>query len=468
MACFSGWLPSFRDVPATPTTTTQVAVLADSDTRWKWGALTARTLLPEAEISGCLLRGRATPTGRQLADTGVAPRRAREVTLAGLLGGYAAAAGRPPGAAADHPAEAPPQVLVAACVGHTVQALLHGIARIWPAAARRPVVVTGYPGVVYEKLTEGLLLRHGADLLLAGSPYDAERFRAVLDGVGADASALAVSPLPFLGGPRHDPAPAAAGQRPFRVVFAVQPSVPADRADRVYLLERAMAHARRHPEREVVLKLRSAPGEHTTHVEELPYQRLVRRAGTPPANFRLAYGHMGEVLDTTDLLVTVSSTAALEALSRGIPAAVLTDLGVREPMGNHYFTGSGCLASWDELDAGTLPVPAPDWLAAHGLRAADGDRAADGARDRLAGLLGRAAGSALPPPLPYYTAARAPGYLPRLLARHGLDPKGEPLPGRAAPETPSALRRLARGAARRAYRTGVQRVAPLIRRWGRL
>jgi hypothetical protein len=447
----------------------RVSVLADSDTRWKWGALTARTLLPGAQIHGCLLRGRATPTGRQLADTGTAPANAREVTLTGLLDGLAAAADGRPAAAPDGAPDALPDVLVAACVGHTVQALLHGLARIWPAAARRPVVVTGYPGVVYEKLTEGLLLRHGADLLLAGSRHDAERFAAVLDGVGAGAAALAVSPLPYLGGSRHDPAPAAAGERRFRVVFAVQPSVPAGRAERAYLLDRAMAHARRHPEREVVLKLRSAPGEHTTHVEELPYQRLARRAGARPPNFRLAYGHMGQVLDATDLLVTVSSTAALEALSRGIPAAILTDLGVREPLGNHYFTGSGCLTSWDELDAGLLPDPDEDWLAHRGVLppAPDGPEAS-AAGDRLAALLHRAAGSALPPLRPYYTVERAPGYLPGVLARHGLDPKGEPLPGRSAPGRPSAVGRLARGTARRAYRIGVQRVAPLIRRWGRL
>ncbi|WP_444547752.1 DUF6716 putative glycosyltransferase, partial [Streptomyces fradiae] len=71
------------------------------------------------------------------------------------------------------------------------------------------------------------------------------------------------------------------------------------------------------------------------------------------------YGNMGRVLDVTDLLVTVSSTAALEALHRGVPTAVLTDLGVREALGNHHFIGSGLLTSWDRLDAGDEPVPDP-------------------------------------------------------------------------------------------------------------
>lgn len=445
-------------------------MLADSDTRWKWGALTARALAPGADVAARLLRGRATPTARQLADTGVAADDARETTLTGFLDEVAARGGEAGDAASDGDRDAPYDVLVLACVGHTVQAVLQGLARAWPTTARRPVVVTGYCGVVYEKLTEGLLLRHGADLLLAGSPWDSRRFRETLTGVGADARPVVTWPLPFLGGEPHDGAPAARGDRPFRVVFAVQPSVPGTPAARRYLLDRAVGHARRHPDREVVLKLRSVPGEQTTHVEETPYQRLAARVrGGLPANVRLAYGHMGELLDTTDLLVTVSSTAALEALSRGVPTAVLTDLGVREPLGNHWFTGSDCLASWDELDAGHLPEADPHWLADRGVTAPPGaPDPGDAARQALAELLAAAAGPGLPPPAPYYGGGRAPGYLPALLARHGLDRDGAPLPGRTDRRPPGPVGRLARHAARGAYRTGVQHVAPLIRRWGRL
>jgi hypothetical protein len=330
------------------------------------------------------------------------------------------------------------------------------------------VVVTGYVGVVYEKLADGLLLRHGADLVLANSRQDAERFRAVYEGVGADASAVTEVALPFLGGARHTGTAVGEGDRPFTVVFAAQPSVPAGRRERTYLLDRLVRHARLHPEREVLLKLRSRPGEHTTHLEELPYQKLVRRADPPP-NLRLVHGHMGEVLDRTDLLVTVSSTAALEALHRRIPTAVLTDLGVREALGNHHFTGSGCLTSWDRLDAGHRPEPEEDWLARQGVAAGEGsyDTAFDGARARIAALLARPGG--LPPLTPYYTLATAPGYLPGILARHHLAPDGTPLPGApAADREPGPVRAIVRRAARGAYRHGVQRVAPAIRRMGEL
>jgi hypothetical protein len=439
-----------------------VAVLADSDTRWKWGALTAnriapgntgRAAQPDVRLDGYLLRGRATPTARQLEEVGVRADSLREVTAVEFLRTMA---------------REPYDLLVLALVGGGVQAMLHGLKRVWEDRAERPVVVTGYVGVVYEKLADGLLLRHGADLVLANSRQDAERFRAVYEGVGADASSVTEVALPFLGG-----APYTGEHDPYTVVFAAQPSVPDSRRDRMYLLDRLVRHARLHPEREVLLKLRSKPGEHTTHIEELPYQKLAQRLD-PPSNFRLVYGHMGEVLDRTDLLVTVSSTAALESLHRRIPTVVLTDLGIREALGNHHFVGSGCLASWDQLDAGHRPAPDEEWVSRQGVAAGDSPSGADSyatafdaARERIAELLRRPGG--LPPLTPYYTPGTAPGYLPGLLARHHLGPDGTPLPGApAADKEPGPVRQIVRRAARGAYRHGVQRVAPVIRRMGEL
>ncbi|MFF3341778.1 DUF6716 putative glycosyltransferase [Streptomyces flavidovirens] len=430
-------------MPASTSKALRIAVIADSDTRWKWGALTARRIAPEAEVSGFLLRGRATPTPRQLAEVGVPVDGVREVTAAEFIGEV------------EHE---PYDVVLLALVGGAVQAMLHGLAPLWPDTGRRPVIGTGYVGVVYEKLADGLLLRHGADIVIANSRHDAERFRAVYEGVGADASAVTEAALPFLGGAPYE------GTDTRTVVFAAQPSVPQSRADRSYLLRRLVQHARLHPGREVLLKLRSKPGEHTTHIEELPYQKLAARieGGVPP-NFRLVYGHMGEVLDRTDLLVTVSSTAALESLHRRIPTAVLTDLGVREVHGNHHFLGSGCLASWDQLDAGHRPRADEEWLARQGV-AADGsyETAFDAVRKRVTALLER---PGLPPIAPYYTSATAPGYLPGILARHRLD-------GTHTTTDVTGVRRVLRDAvreaARGAYRHGVQRVAPVIRRMGEL
>src|SRR5262249_41349362 len=118
-----------------------------------------------------------------------------------------------------------------------------------------------------------------------------------------------------------------------------------------------------------------------------------------------------------------------------------TDLGIREALGNHHFVGSGCLASWDQLDAGHRPAADADWVSRQGV-AADGTYATafDAARERIAKLLGRPRG---PPPLnPYYPPPppprAAPGAPPppprrRSRARAARPPPGpRPPPARAS------------------------------------
>ncbi|WP_371599088.1 DUF6716 putative glycosyltransferase [Streptomyces sp. NBC_00564] len=423
----------------------RIAVLADSDTRWKWGASVARQIAPDHALDAYFLRTRATPTERQLAEVGIVPDTQREVTAAELV---------------DDEEFASADIVVLAIVGGTALALVHSLGLAWEARASRPVTVTGYVGVVYEKMVDGLLTRAGADVVLANSAYDTGRFRDVFGHVGVDPDSVVECALPFLGGDPYAPS----GDRPFTLTFAVQPSVPKSRDERLSLLERAAAHARRHPERLVLMKLRSLPGEHTTHVEANPYQELIGKLAEPaPSNLQLVYGNMGEVLDRTDLLVTVSSTAALESMHRNIPTAILTDFGVREAHGNHYFVESGCLTSWDELDAGARPRPDPAWTAAQGIGKSDPYAAT---RARIAAL--RASGP-LPQLRPYYSPQRAGAYLGGVLERNGFDEKGRPLPvssGAGDGSLKSAVRGVTRRGAKRLYRMGYQRVAPALRRWG--
>ncbi|MFF4353678.1 DUF6716 putative glycosyltransferase [Streptomyces sp. NPDC001530] len=424
----------------------RIAVIADSDTRWKWGASVGRQIAPEHALDAVFLRTRATPTERQLAEIGIVPDTRRVVTAAELV---------------DDEELAGADVLVMATAGGTTLALTHSLGIAWQACERRPVVVTGYVGVVYEKMVDGLLTRAGTDVVLANSAYDADRFRAAFASVGVDPDTVVECALPFLGGDPYAPSP----DRPFTLTFAVQPSVPKGREARLKLLERAAAHARRHPDRLVLMKLRSLPGEHTTHVEANPYQALIEELAEPaPANLQLVHGNMGEVLDRTDLLVTVSSTAALESMHRDIPTAILTDFGVREAHGNHYFVHSGCLASWDDLDAGALPRVDPVWAARQGIGKRDAYAAA---RARLGALRGA---GVLPPLRPYYSPQRAGAYLGGILERNGFDEKGRPLSvplgGGGAGPVRAVVRRVARGGAKSLYRVGREKVAPALRRWG--
>ena len=63
--------------------------------------------------------------------------------------------------------------------------------------------------------------------------------------------------------------------------------------------------------------------------------------------------------------MTVSSTAALEAMDAGVPVVVLTDFGVDAAMINVVFAGSGCLGALADVRAGRAFRPDPTWLAAN-------------------------------------------------------------------------------------------------------
>lgn len=419
----------------------RVAVLADSDSRWKWGMLTARQLAP-GRIDPYLLDNPAPPSVRQFQAAGVDPGEVVSLTLGGLAAALSTT---------------PPDVLVVSLPGGACQAALHALVAGWPEGTRRPIVVTGYVGVVYEKIAEGLLLRCGADVILANSAHDADTFRTFLLDAGADPSGIVETTLPFL----RDLGPAPERDPRFTVTFAGQPGVPGTRAERTYLIERLARHAARHPDRQVNIKLRSVPGERVTHPEPYPYPELLRKLPEVPANLQTVVGDMGEALRRTDLLVTVSSTAALEAMHAGVATVLLTDFGIRESLGNAHFAGSGCLGSFDDIDDGFAPRADPAWTRAHGV----GGTGPTELVERVAALLRDE-----PPPLqPYYTPRRSPSYLPQLLESYGLAADGHSLQADAGG---NQVRRLVRGAirgtARTMYQSGVSVVAPALRRLGAL
>lgn len=410
-----------------------VAVLADTDRRWRWGLTVARRLNPAAVVTGYQFAGSDIPSQRQLADAGIAADSVSVVSAGELLAALVAS---------------PVDVLIVALRGGGVQAVLHLLARA--TLEPRPLVLSGYTGVVQERQIEGLLLRAGADVITANSPSELELFRSAFTQLGLDTGALALTRLPFLraGGPQP--------RSRFTVTFAGQSEVPGARWQRRYLVERLAEHARRHPERDVFLRLRNHPGDPSRPAEQYPYDELVRSLGADrPVNLKLAGGDLGRVLDRTDLLVTINSAVAVESIHRGLSTAVVTDFGIRESLGNTYFIGSGCLVSFDELDEGALPLADAGWARMHGLA-----EEPDPLPARVAQLL---ATGPLPPIEPFYNLSNGKALLPGLLANYGVGTDGRPLGFQITDNNPG-LRKAVRRSARNMYRHGSEVVAPVLRR----
>jgi len=158
-------------------------------------------------------------------------------------------------------------------------------------------------------------------------------------------------------------------QRPKQLVFAEQVVMPRSRKDRAEMLRILSDLARRSPNWEVLIKPRIAPGEATFHqATDHISTTVLESVGQLPANMRLDYRPLPELLSQARLMATVSSTAFFDALDFGCRPLAIADFGLNPANGSHVFAGSGV---WRSLDAAAdldsldreLPQPDDDWLA---------------------------------------------------------------------------------------------------------
>jgi hypothetical protein len=221
-----------------------------------------------------------------------------------------------------------------------------------------PVTITGWVGVIIEKIVAGYLERYPTDIVAVNSRSDLATFEEVARSLQLPTDNLVLSGLPLLSG-EHREAPVDAPIK--TVMFADQPTVPQRPEDRLYLYHRLLAYARAHPDRQVVLKPRHRIGEDTFHRMKFHPEALLSSVRRPP-NFSIDYTPISDRLANLDLMLTISSTAALEAVGAGVRTAFIADLDVREQLGNHIFLDSGLLRTFDQLENDDIGVPAESWL----------------------------------------------------------------------------------------------------------
>jgi hypothetical protein len=245
-----------------------------------------------------------------------------------------------------------PDVVLVSTRGPVARVLVDWLAAIGPS---RPVIVTGLPGISIPATTRALIYRARADLFVLHSRRELREFRE-LAAVRGSTLRFGLATLPFLTGRRTPEL----GKTD--IVFAAQAKVPSLRADRERMLGWLLEAARRHPEVRVVLKLRAERGEQQTHHEEFGYANLLSELEEVPANLVVSSGPMDAQLDTAMALVTVSSTAIIEAIDRGVRVLAIDEFGVGPEQINDAFEGSGLFGpSSDLVDLRFRDVERP-WL----------------------------------------------------------------------------------------------------------
>ncbi|WP_353807267.1 DUF6716 putative glycosyltransferase [Agromyces sp. SYSU T00194] len=344
--------------------------MADSDSYLKWGASLASALpgplRPGSGVPGSwrvqvvLLDSPVLPSARQvrvaLDGTACALDALRVVDLDGL----------------DTIVDVRrPDVVLLALRGPLVRVVAPRLA----ARADRPVIVSGFPGITIPAEPKAIVYREQSDLVVLHSRREVREFSRNAAGLPVDLR-FGLARLPFLGASGAGAGADAAGghdavaDAPVRadVVFAVQAKVPRQLEDRERLVDWLVDAARAQPQRRVVVKVRARSGEAQTHAEAHDLQDLLAAraaAGGPgsvPANLVVEDGPMSAHLRDAAALVTVSSTAVLEAVAAGVPALLLDDFGIDRAMINTVFAGSGLLAGHDAFTAGEYRHPDPGWL----------------------------------------------------------------------------------------------------------
>jgi len=245
-------------------------------------------------------------------------------------------------------------VVVPVFEGPTVERFLREVHA--EAGGRMPVVGTGYVGMVLYDVVGGYLSRSLADVVAVNSRTDLAEFSRAARGLGMPEENLLLAGLALL---PATTAPLRAG--PIRtLLFADQPTVPRRAVDRTYLWDRLLGYARRYPERQVLLRPRHRPGEDTFHtMEHSPVAWAATR--TLPANLVIEHAPIDTLIPRSDLLLTVSSTAALEAVAAGTRVAFVADW-VNDAALNPRLLPSGLLRRFDDIEADRIGTPDPAWL----------------------------------------------------------------------------------------------------------
>lgn len=274
--------------------------------------------------------------------------------------------------------------------------------RVVDGLSRRPVTVAGLPGMAIPAQRGALEYRRHVDLLVVHSHREERAFDELGRRIGAEVP-IALATLPFartgermlspdaarsaamprsaglvraglratgdeaaragvlVRTPGEPEAGAAVRRRPATdLVFAAQALVPMERTQRAEIAATLVRAALADPGRRVVVKLRSRPGEAETHRERTPYPELL--GARRPDNLVFSYEPMSRALQTAAGLVTVSSTAAIEAVAQRVPVIALDTFGVSKALLNTVFVGSGLLGGRNEVVGGRFRHPHPGWL----------------------------------------------------------------------------------------------------------
>ena len=227
----------------------------------------------------------------------------------------------------------------------------------------RPLIATIYPGILFRHHYDGFSARMPADLVILNSSKDRQCFDS-LRGTYGDFldNSFNLGPVTVLGSETFE-----FNRDRNLVIFFDQPSVPKTREEKFHIFEELSRLSVQHPNLEFCVKLRVSPKDATLHKGgqgTLAYLNEFNRK-LPPGRrpLKLVDGSPRALIARSKLVLSVSSTALVEAIACGCPAMAIADFGIDEDYGVSYFVGSGISGLLENLDLADPPGVAVSWMA---------------------------------------------------------------------------------------------------------
>lgn len=217
-----------------------------------------------------------------------------------------------------------------------------------------PMIATGYPGLVVDNHVTNFLYRSSSDLIFVNSRHDYELFSSACEELKIPSSNLFLSGLPFQ--PITNTGNKGSHEVK-KVLFADQNLVPRQKGARQEIYDGLLKYCSDNPKKKIYFKGRSDASEKSA-LSFSSYLAGTRR----PKNLSVVEEEISNLISEIDLLMTVSSTSAVEALEAGCRVAILTDAGIKEEFGNHIFIGSGLLKTTIQVSSGDIGQVNVKWL----------------------------------------------------------------------------------------------------------
>ena len=235
-------------------------------------------------------------------------------------------------------------------------------------SGKRSAIFTGFNGLSYEKSEEGFAWRIGYDFLCLNGPRDTHMFSEFVVGTRFENQPIVVTGIrPEIVVNNSSNPPKSTKKY---LVFAEQLLVPDTYKARLYLAKQLIRIARLNPSWQIIVKCRTKRLESTFHFQSYYFPDVLNKAGEKPDNLEISFEPMGGLLVDCNLLLTISSTAVVDAYRNKVPIAVISDFGVQNNHGSHMFVGSDLgvkLIDINGLDEFNPKAAKKEWLYQVGL-----------------------------------------------------------------------------------------------------